>query len=82
MGRPGNDLAVGDWDGDGTDTLALLQRGSGRLWRFPTWDPDTAVTAEPAGDFPGAIELTSEPAQGHDRLVVRLRDGTATEVPS
>ena len=82
VGRPGNDLAVGDWDGDGTDTFALLQRGSGRLWQFRSWDPDGAVTAEPAGDYPGAVELTSEPAGGHDRLVLRRRDGSATEVPA
>jgi hypothetical protein len=82
VGRPGNALAVGDWDGDGQSTVALLQRGSGRLWTFPTWDPAGAVTAEPAGDFPGAVDLDDRPAGGRDQLLVRLRNGAVEPVPA
>lgn len=81
VGRPGNALAVGDWDGDGLATVALLQRGTGQVWRFAPWEPDAAITAEPAGDFPGAVDLAAEPLADRDRLVVRLRDGTTAEVP-
>jgi hypothetical protein len=82
VGRPGNALAVGDWDGDGQSTVALLQRGSGRLWTFPTWDPAGAVTDEPAGDFPGAVDLDDRPAGGRDQLLVRLRNGAVEPVPA
>jgi hypothetical protein len=81
VGRPGNALAIGDWDGDGRATVALLQRGTGQVWRFARWDPDAAVTAEPAGGYPGAIDLAAEPLADRDRLVVELRDGSTAEVP-
>jgi hypothetical protein len=80
VGRPGNALALGDWDGDGRATVALLQRGTGQVWRFAAWDPDAEVTAEPLGHYPGATDLVTEPLAGHDRLLVRGRDGTTTEV--
>jgi hypothetical protein len=80
VGRPGNALAVGDWDGDGTATVALLQRGTGRVWTFPTWDPEAAVVAVPAGAFPGAVDLDDRPAGGRDQLLVRLRGGAVEAV--
>ena len=82
VGRPGNALAVGDWDGDGAATVALLQRKTGDVWRFATWDPDGAVTAEPVGRFPGAVDLDRRVAAGGDVLVVQLRSGATTEVPA
>jgi len=81
VGRPGNVLAIGDWDGDGAATVALLQRGTGDIWRFPTWDPESPVTAEPVGRYPDAVDLERRAAPGGDVLVVRLRDGASTEVP-
>ncbi|HEY8058690.1 MAG TPA: serine/threonine-protein kinase [Acidimicrobiales bacterium] len=82
VGRPGNALAVGDWDGDGAATVALLQRTTGDVWRFATWDPDGAVTAEPVGRFPGAVDLDRRGAAGGDVRVVQLRSGATTEVPA
>jgi hypothetical protein len=82
VGRPGNALAVGDWDGDGRATVALLQRGSGQVWTFPTWDPDGPVTAEPLGAYPGAVDLSGSAGAGRDELVVRLRNGTTDTVPT
>jgi hypothetical protein len=82
VGRPGNVLAVGDWDGDGAATVALLQRETGDVWRFATWDPDGAVTAEPVGRFPGAVDLDRRVAAGGDVLLVQLRSGATTEVPA
>jgi len=81
VGRPGNALAVGDWDGDGAATVALLQRRTGDVWRFATWDPDGEVTAEPVGHFPGAVDLDRRVAVGGDMLVVQLRGGGSTVVP-
>jgi len=81
VGRPGNDLAVGDWDGDGRSTVALLQRGTGQVWSFPTWDPEAAVTAVPVGDYPGATDLDDTSVDGRDHLVVRHRNGSLQEVP-
>ena len=80
VGRPGDAIALGDWDGDGRATVALLQRRTGTVWRFATWDPDASVAAEPVGDYPGAIDLEERPAEGHDQLLVRRSDGTTAEV--
>ena len=73
---------VGDWDGDGAATVALLQRRTGDVWRFATWDPDGEVTAEPVGHFPGAVDLDRRVAVGGDLLVVQLRSGASTVVPA
>jgi hypothetical protein len=80
VGQDGDVLELGDWDCDGRDTLALLRPVSGELWRFTAWDPSTAVTAEPAGTFPGATDLVRADGPGCDTLVVVDRDGRRREV--
>jgi eukaryotic-like serine/threonine-protein kinase len=76
VGQPGNDLAVGDWDCDGTATVALLQRGDGAVWTFGSWNPEATVTAEPAGTFAGATALRRRAGPVCDELLVERGDGT------
>ena len=82
VGRPGNAIVLADEDGDGRDTVLLLQRGTGQVWRFPHWDPEATVTAEPVVGVTGAIDLLVRPAPTGDQVVVRRRDGSELAVPS
>jgi hypothetical protein len=81
VGRPGDAVELGDWDCDGRDTVALLQRSAGEVWRFATWDPDASITADPAGHFAGATGLDRRRERTCDVLLVRHHDGRVTEVP-
>ncbi len=82
VGRPGDELRVGDWDGDGLATVALLRPPAGELWLFPGWDPDAPVTARFAGRFPDGDGLLRRTGPGQDLLLVHRADGTATPVPA
>ncbi len=76
VGRPSDALTVGDWDCDGTATVALLQPDVGRVWTFPSWDPDAAVRADAVGRFPGAISLRRQLGPTCDELLVETSDGS------
>lgn len=82
VGRPGNALAVGDWDCDGLATVALLRRGRGEVWQFTGWDPDAVVTGQAVGTFPGAVALQRRAGAGCDDLEVELGDGRVVQVPT
>jgi hypothetical protein len=45
LGAPGDQLVVGDWDGDRVRTPGLYRSSTGELWVFDRW----AVEGEPAG---------------------------------
>ena len=81
VGRVGDALQVGDWDGDGRATVALLRPDVDEVWLFPTWDPAAAVTARFAGRFPDSDGLVRRSGPDRDILLVRHPDGTTTEVP-
>ncbi len=81
LGRPGDAVELGDWDCDGRDTVALLQPLVGDVWRFSAWDPDAAITADPAGHYAGATGLDRRQGPTCDALLVRHEDGRLTEVP-
>lgn len=80
VGRPGNDLALGDWDCDGRTTLVLLRRGRGEVWHFPRWDPDGPVAADPVATVPGARSLTATAEPPCARLAVALPHGRSRPV--
>lgn len=84
VGRPGDLLAVGDWDCDGLATVALVHRGSGEVFLFDGWASGGAeATATSLGTVPGAEALEAVGAAGGcGRLVVVDADGDRTEVPS
>lgn len=73
VGQPGDELAVGDWDCDGTATLALVRAGTGEVWLFARWPQDEPLTATLAAALAPPIETTvvTSPAEGCDALVVR-----------
>ena len=79
VGEPGDLVAVGDWDCDGTSTPAVLRPRTGRLHLFDAWaSPDAAVTATPGPTVPtGAIAL--EP-RGCGEATVRTADGQSLEL--
>lgn len=79
VGEPGDLVAVGDWDCDGTSTPAVLRPTTGRLHLFDAWaSPDAAVTATPGPTVPtGAIAL--EP-RGCGEATVRTADGQSLEL--
>ncbi len=80
VGRPGNDLTLGDWDCDGRSTLVLLRRGRGEVWHFPRWDPDGPVAAVPVVTVPGARSLATTADPPCTRLAVALPDGRVRSV--
>ena len=57
MGRPGDQLLLGDWDGDGLDTPALYDPTSGTVTRFDGWAPSGAT-------LPGAVVASQAPLGG------------------
>ena len=81
VGRADDEVAVGDWDGDGRATVALLRPDVDEVWLFPAWDPEAAVTGRFAGHFPGSDGLISRSRSDRDVLLVHHPDGTTTEVP-
>lgn len=84
VGRPGDLLAVGDWDCDGSATVALVRRGTGEVFVFDGWaGAGVAVTAASTGTVPGARSLApTEHPDGCDALVVVDDVGRRTEVPA
>jgi hypothetical protein len=48
VGEPGDLVAVGDWDCDGTSTPAVLRPSEARLFLFAGWDESAPAVAGPA----------------------------------
>jgi hypothetical protein len=87
VGRPGDLLAVADWDCDGLATVALVHRGSGEVFLFDGWATGGAeASATSLGTVPGAEAVEAVDAgagvDGCRRLVVIDADGDRTEVPA
>lgn len=58
IGRTGDRVVVGDWDGDGVRTPALLRPSSGMVHRYRAWPaPGTPLDAPPVTRVPGATDL-------------------------
>ncbi len=72
MGRPGNQLLLGDWDGDGRDTPALYDPSAGTVSRFDGW-------ARSGEALPGVVVTTDAPLGGLAR-VTRSPDADRIEV--
>ena len=81
VGQPGDVPAVGDWDCDGTPTLALLRPATGEVFAFVEW---ATVDHDLTGDRLGVVEagatlaVTDVDGDGCDDLVVRTADGRST----
>lgn len=84
IGAPGDAVAVGDWDCDGTATALTLRPSTGELFDFPEWaTPGKPTTARLYDIVPGARSL--RPPDGPcGAALLELRDGTTrtTGAPS
>ena len=82
LGRPGDVVAVGDWDCDGTASPALLRPATGDVFVFAGWaGPDDPMTVPARDRIPGAVSLRARPEpQGCDALVVEQGAGAAAPV--
>lgn len=60
LGQPGDQLVLGDWDGDGVATPALYRPSTGRLATFPHWPDggdDQRATSTDTGTRGGVARL-------------------------
>jgi hypothetical protein len=71
-------FAIGDWDCDGSATLATLDPSTGALTFFEEWPQAGSTRAAPADQVPGAIDLRAEPIGGCHHLTIVHADGTDT----
>lgn len=71
LGRPGDQLVLGDWDADGRSTPALYRPATGTVLRFDRWatDGDVSATASDAGVTGGLARVESRPS-GDEVVVV------------
>lgn len=76
VGRPGDDVFLGDWDCDGEPTPAVLRRTTGQVWTFAGWP---AAGAPDAGRLlrtvVGATGARVRRVGGCDRLEITTTDG-------
>ena len=81
-GEPGDRVAVGDWDCDGTATVAVLRPSTGAVFVFDDWATATAdLSASATAHVPGAVDLHARPRDDGCTSLVALRaDGTEQEV--
>lgn len=80
VSRPGEVVAVGDWNCDGAASPAVLRPEDGSVWVYRRWDE--AEVAVAAGTVPGAVRLRNgEPdAEGCPTLLLERHDGTSTSL--
>jgi eukaryotic-like serine/threonine-protein kinase len=82
LGRPGDLIAVGDWDCDGRGAPALLRPATGDVFVFPGWAAEAQPVTVAARDrVPGAVGIRGEPADdGCDDLVIDLGSGASAKI--
>ncbi len=76
--------AVGDWNCDGSETLALLDSSTGALTLFETWPGVGSVTASPVDHLVGAVDILAESSalEPCDELTVVFPDRRLTYDPT
>lgn len=80
VGQPGDQVAVGDWDGDGLRTAAVLRPATGAVFLFSSWTDDADVTVPAVDVVRGGIELVVKDGGVFDALVVLRSDGSSATV--
>ena len=74
VGAPGDLVAIGDWDCDGSATPAVLRAATGRLHLFDSWaTADATVAATPGPAVPP--DASAFEASGCGHASVRTADG-------
>jgi hypothetical protein len=83
VGQPGDLLAVGDWDCDGTGTVAAVRPATGEVFVFDGWaGPGADVEAPAVATVTGAAHALADDGDGDGcpTLVVVDGEGRRTEV--
>lgn len=84
VGQPGDRVAVGDWDCDGTATAAVLRPSTGEVFVFPSWTSGPDVVVSAAARIEGGVELvvgaSADPDEGCGTLAVRRADGSVVPI--
>ncbi len=77
LGRVGDLIEMGDWDGDGVPTPALLRPSTGEVFVFERWpSPTHPLTNPPVTVVAGAVSARRRhSADGTDRLVISRHSG-------
>lgn len=75
LGRDGDVLVAGDWDGDGTWTPGLYRPATGEAFLFDTAPGDTVVTSRPPLQLDPDAKPVVAVADRHGRHTVVARDG-------
>lgn len=69
IGRPGDDLVVGDWDCDGTATAGVVRPATGETFTFDAWaGAGETLTATPGPDLPVGAGAVVAGDGGCDRI--------------
>ena len=79
VGEPGDLVAVGDWDCDGTSTPAVLRPTAGRVFVFDAWAEGSEVAAVPGPSAP-TDAVGFEAVGGCGRAEVRTSSGAVVAV--
>ena len=79
VGSPGDLLAVGDWDCDGTATPAVVRPSSRRLYLFDGWATEGADLTATAGP-PVPPDATAIEPDGCGAVTLRTADGAAHRI--
>lgn len=71
LGPAGDVVVVGDWDGDGIDTPAVVRATTGEVFTFDAW---TGQEGQPSGDgpLPGSVAVATD-RRGRDHVVDAAR---------
>ncbi len=83
VGGPGDRVAVGDWDCNGTMTPGLVRPSTGEVFLFRTWSgAGSGMTIGPTAIVGGATSLQARPAgTACAPPLVQLSDGTIRALP-
>lgn len=67
VGKPGDDIALGDWTCDGTATPAAYRRSTGDVFVFTDWAQDgRPLTVDPVARVEGGVSLAAVTATRDD----------------
>lgn len=77
LGQPGDLLEVGDWDGDGIATPALVRRTTGAVFAFASWpSPGQPLVAHPIARVHDVTHVqVRHGSDGHDSLLLDRSSG-------
>ena len=82
LGQPGDQLVLGDWDGDGRDTPALYSPRSGRISYFDQWAPGNETIDATVVSTDALLDGLAQRQRGDARDVVVVEPAPADQSPS